>query len=113
MLGFHILLLSTTGRKSGKRRTTPLGYVELDDGYVIAASNAGQDRNPAWFYNLKSNPHVTVQVKNEKTDTIAEQAKGEQRDELWQKLIKEAPGYADYEARTTREIPVIILRTAG
>ena len=71
MLGFHILLLSTTGRKSGKLRTTPLGYVELEDGYVVAASNAGQDRNPAWFYNLKSNPHVSVQVKNEKTDTIA------------------------------------------
>jgi deazaflavin-dependent oxidoreductase (nitroreductase family) len=108
--GFHILLLTTTGRKSGKQRTTPLGYFEYDDGYVITASNAGLDRHPGWFYNLKSNPRVEVQIKDAKKEAVAEQAEGELRGLLWEQLIEHAPGYADYENSTTREIPMVILR---
>jgi len=110
MRGFHVLLLSTTGRKSGKQRTTPLGYFEHDGGYVITASNAGLDRHPAWFFNLKSNPRVEIQVKDRKMQATAEQAKDELRSQLWEQLIEQAPGYADYAKSTTREIPMVILR---
>jgi deazaflavin-dependent oxidoreductase (nitroreductase family) len=110
MRGFKVLLLTSTGRKSGKQRTTPLGYFDYDGGYVITASNAGLSHNPGWYYNLKSNPQVTVQVKDAEMTAIAEEAKGELRDQLWAQLIEQALGYADYEKRTTREIPMLILR---
>jgi deazaflavin-dependent oxidoreductase (nitroreductase family) len=110
MRDFQVLLLTTTGRKSGKKRATPLGYFNYDGSYVISASHAGLPHHPSWYYNLKSNPHVTVQVKDRATPAIAEEANGDLRNQLWKQLIEQAPSYADYEKRTTRVIPMVILR---
>ena len=110
MRGFQVLLLTTTGRKSGKAHTTPLGRFDRDGGYVIVASNGGQPANPAWFYNLKSNPHVTVQVLDKGMPATAEVLSGEARAQAWRQVVATAPAYAAYEKRTTREIPLILLR---
>lgn len=110
MRGLQVLLLTTTGRKSGQNRTTPLGYFAYDGGYVITASNAGLPRHPGWYYNLKNDPQVTIQVKERVMTAVAEEAKGDLRGQLWDQLIAQAPGYADYTKRTTREIPMVILR---
>jgi deazaflavin-dependent oxidoreductase (nitroreductase family) len=107
--GLSVLLLTTTGRKTGKKRTTPLGYFEHDGSYVIIASNAGFDLHPAWFHNLRSNPQVSVQIKDKQLTAIAETADPELRKQLWAKLTELAPGYAGYQKRTTREIPIVIL----
>ena len=110
MSGLKVLLLTTTGRKTGQRRTTPLGYFEQDGNFIIIASNAGADSNPAWFYNLKSNPQVTLQIGNRQMAAQAEQADTEKRKQLWTELIKMAPAYGQYTQRTKREIPMVILR---
>lgn len=109
MRGFKVLLLTTTGRKSGKTYTTPLGRFDHEDGYIIVASNAGQPTHPAWYYNLKSNPHVTVQVLDRVIPATAEVLSGEARMEAWRQVITTAPLYANYEKQTTREIPLILL----
>ena len=106
----RILLLTTTGRKSGKIRTIPLGCFDHKDGYVIVASNAGQPTHPAWYLNLKSNPRVTVQVLDKVLSVTAEVLSGEARAQAWQRVITTAPSYANYVKRTTREIPVVLLR---
>jgi F420H(2)-dependent quinone reductase len=105
-----VLLLTTTGRKSGKAHTIPLGCFDHKDGYVIVASNRGQPTNPAWYHNLKSNPRVTVQVLDKIISVTAEVLSGEARAQAWQQVITTAPSYANYEKRTTREIPVVLLR---
>lgn len=110
MKGFHVLLLTTRGRKSGKQRTTPLGYFEHDGGFVIIGSNAGLDTHPAWFYNLRNNPRATIQVKDSVFEVTAEVVGAEARGQLWTRLMELAPGYAAYEKRTTREIPLVILQ---
>ena len=112
MAGLPVLLLTTTGRKTGKQRSTPLGYFEQDGAFVIIASNGGAERNPAWFYNLTSNPQVTIQIRNRQMAAHAEQAGPEQRKQLWADLVKIAPAYEPYAQRTQREIPMIILRPA-
>jgi deazaflavin-dependent oxidoreductase (nitroreductase family) len=110
MGGFKLLLLTTTGRKSGKKRITPLGYFDYDGGYVITASAiAFLNRLPGWFVNLKSNPQVTVQTKDGVTMAVAEEAQGDLRNQLWKQLIEQAPGYADYAKRATQDIPMVIL----
>ena len=110
MRGLGVLLLTTTGRKSGKQWTTPLGYFEDNGAYIICASNAGNDHNPAWFLNLKSNPHVTIQVKDRHINATAEPANTETRNRLWGRLVALAPGYGNYEKKTSRVIPMVILR---
>jgi F420H(2)-dependent quinone reductase len=108
--GLPVLLLSTIGRKSGKKRITPLGYFEHDGSYVITATNAGFDTHPAWFHNLKSHPQVGLQIGNKQLTAIAELANPTLRQQLWAKFVERAPGYGAYEKRTTREIPVVLLR---
>ena len=107
--GNRVLLLTTTGRKSGKPHTTPVGCFEHKDGYVVVASNAGAPRNPAWYLNLKSNPRVTIQVLDKVISVTAEDLTGEARAQAWRQVIAAAPSYANYEKRTTREIPLILL----
>ena len=104
-----VLLLTTTGRKTGKKRTVPLGFLRDGSAYVIIASYGGLPRNPAWFLNLESEPSATIQVKKRQMQVTAETANSEKRRELWARLIEVAPGYANYEKRTTREIPMVIL----
>ncbi len=108
--GLPVLLLTTTGRRTGKKRTTPLGYFEHDGYYVITASNAGFDTHPAWFHNLKSHPQVALQIRDQQLTAIAKPANPALRQELWAKLVERAPGYGAYQKRTTREIPVVLLR---
>jgi F420H(2)-dependent quinone reductase len=109
MNGFNVLLLTTKGRKSGKDRTVPLGAFEQQGGYVVVASNGGGPNNPAWFYNLKSNPSVTIQVLDKVIPVSAEVLSGEARAQAWKRVITTAPGYAGYEKKTRREIPLILL----
>ncbi len=104
-----VLLLTTTGRTSGKKRTVPLGFLRDGSAYVIIASYGGQPRNPAWFFNLESHPEATIQVKKRQMQVTAETANPEKKRELWARLMEVAPGYANYQKRTTRDIPVVIL----
>jgi len=107
--GLPVLLLTTTGRKSGKQHTTPLGFLEDNGDYVIIASNGGQDKNPAWFHNLKANPNATIEIKDQPLQVTAEVALPDRRSRLWDRLVKLSPQYGGYEKKTTREIPMIIL----
>ena len=108
--GLPVLLLTTLGRKTGKKRITPLGYLEHNGSYVVTATNAGFETHPAWFHNLKNHPQVELQIGNQQLIAVAEPAKPALRKQLWAKFVELAPGYGAYEKRTTREIPVVLLR---
>ena len=110
MAGLQVLLLTTTGRKTGQLRTTPLGYFTQNGNYVVIASNGGADQNPAWFYNLKSNPQVTLQIGNKQVAANAEVVDTKKRKQMWADLVKMAPAYDRYTTRTKREIPLVILK---
>jgi deazaflavin-dependent oxidoreductase (nitroreductase family) len=110
MQGLPVLLLTTTGRKTGKKRVTPLSYFEHDGNYVIIASNAGFDTHPAWYHNLKSQPQVEVQIRDKQLTAIGEPASPALRGQLWAKLVERAPGYRAYEKRTIRVIPIVLLQ---
>ena len=109
MVGSPVLLLVTMGRKTGQRRTTPLLYLEDGGRHVIVASNGGTAKQPAWWLNLQANPEATVEVGGRKTNVRATEARGEEKARLWQRLVRMYPSYEDYQRRTDREIPVIIL----
>jgi len=104
-----VLLLTTTGRRSGKPRTVPLGYLRDGSTYVIIASYAGLPQHPAWFLNLQSHPEATIQAKHLQVQVKAETANPEKKRELWTRLLEVAPGYANYQKRTSRDIPIVIL----
>ena len=112
MLGMPVLLLTTTGRKSGIDRTTPLMYLSKGERRVVIASYAGEPRHPAWFLNLKTNPRAKIQVRGERFAVIAREAEGEERARLWSEVVESESGYAEYERRTSRRIPVVVLEPA-
>lgn len=107
--GTTILLLTTTGRKSGERRTTPLIHRVDGDRYVVVASKGGSPEHPDWFANLSAEPDVEVQVKGETFAVEPTVAEGEERERLWKLMAEVWPDYDDYAQRTDREIPVVIL----
>ena len=107
--GATVLLLTTTGRKSGEPRTTPLIYVEEDGRYVIVASKGGADEHPGWYENLQKTPAVELQVKGEVFSARARTAEGEERGRLWRKANEVWPHYDEYQQSTDREIPVVVL----
>ncbi len=107
--GLPVLLLTTTGRRTGRRRTKPLGYVMEGDEYLLAASNAGNDFFPSWWLNLKANPAAEVQVGARRMRVSARKASHDERERMWPRFVEEFKGYAGYEAKTAREIPVVIL----
>jgi deazaflavin-dependent oxidoreductase (nitroreductase family) len=109
MFGNKVLLLTTTGRKSGKVHTVPLNFFERQGGYVIVASNGGQPKHPGWYFNLMSSPNVQVQVAGEVILVNAEVLTGDARGQAWQQVITSAPSYANYEKQTVREIPLVLL----
>jgi F420H(2)-dependent quinone reductase len=109
ILGIDMLLLDHVGAKSGKRRTTPLLYVRDGDNLAIIASKGGNPRHPAWFHNLRANPETTVQVGSERRAVRARVAEGEEREQLWSRAVEDWSQYSDYQARTDREIPVVVL----
>ncbi len=105
-----VLVLITTGRRSGKKRETPLLYVEDGDGFAVIASNGGAAEHPAWFLNLVSRPEVEVRVGRRTFPIRAEEARGEERRRLWERAVGMYPPYEDYRRKTDREIPVVALR---
>jgi F420H(2)-dependent quinone reductase len=104
-----MLLLDHVGAKSGQRRTTPLVYVEDGENLVLVASKGGNPKNPAWFHNLRANPDTAVQVGSERRPVRAHVADQEERTRLWPKAIEIYSGYRDYQERTEREIPLVVL----
>jgi deazaflavin-dependent oxidoreductase (nitroreductase family) len=108
--GAPLLLLHTTGAKSGQERVSPVMYQDLGDGSVaVFASKAGAPDNPAWFHNVKANPDVTAEIGSETRSFRARVATGDEREPIWTKQKADYPGFADYETKTDREIPVVIL----
>ena len=107
--GTEILLLTTTGRKSGEPRTLPLIYREDDGRYVIVASKGGAPEHPAWFLNLEAKPEAEVQIKAETVPVAMSVAEGEERERLWKKLAEVWPAYDDYQTKTDRQIPIVVL----
>jgi deazaflavin-dependent oxidoreductase (nitroreductase family) len=108
-----VLLLNVTGRKSGRTRTAGLYYLEDGDDLFVIASNAGEDYHPAWWLNLRDNPTAAVQIGKEEFPVVAHEADGEERVRLWTKAVEADPAYATYEDRTTRRIPVVVLKKEG
>jgi deazaflavin-dependent oxidoreductase (nitroreductase family) len=104
-----VLLLTTTGRKSGERRTAPVVYLTAGENLVVIGSNAGHGRAPAWSLNLKANPDAEVEVGRRRHRVRARVAEGEERAELWRKHNEQYSGFDEYEARTNREIAVFVL----
>ena len=109
MMGMPVLLLTTTGRRSGAPRTSPLMYLQEGTASVVIASNAGEPRHPAWWLNLRENPRATVQRGAGITPVVAREVQGDERARLWAKLIAMEPSYETYRQRTTRQIPVVVL----
>ncbi len=111
--GSPILLLTTTGRKTGRSRTWPLTYLPDGDRLIVIASNGGQPNHPAWYLNLRENPHVSVQLGDRARAMIAQTTEGDERARLWSRVVQEYPAYEGYQRKTDREIPVVILRPAA
>ena len=110
--GMHrdrLLLLTTTGAKSGQPRTTPLMFHRQDDRLLVIASNIGAPRHPDWYVNLVADPHVTVEVGDERYPAVASTLDGEEHRELWELLKRQYPFFAEHETKTTRQIPVVAL----
>jgi deazaflavin-dependent oxidoreductase (nitroreductase family) len=110
--GATLVLLTTTGAKSGKRSTSPVMYMEDGDRYIVIASNAGADQHPAWYHNLRAAPQATAEIGTETFEVKADFIEGEERDRLYARMVEIAPGFAEYEAKTTRRIPVVALHRA-
>jgi deazaflavin-dependent oxidoreductase (nitroreductase family) len=108
-----MLLLDHTGAKSSKRRTTPLVYVRDGSDFVLVASKGGYPRNPAWFHNLLAHPQTTIQVGSKTHQVRARVATAAERPRLWKAALAVYGGYADYQARAEREIPLVVLEPAA
>ena len=104
-----MLLLDHVGAKSGAKRTAPLLYIKDGDDLVIVASKGGYPRHPAWFHNLQAHPDTTVQVGSERREVHARVATPEERERLWPRVVESYGSYRDYQERTEREIPLVIL----
>jgi deazaflavin-dependent oxidoreductase (nitroreductase family) len=107
--GSFLLLLHTVGAKSGQSRVNPVMYQDIGDGVAVFASKAGAPTNPAWYYNLLANPRVSAEIGADTVEVVAREAEGAERDRIWEAQKRDYPGFADYERKTTRQIPVIIL----
>jgi len=110
--GMPVLLLTTTGRRSGERRTNALMYLPEGDACVVIGSNAGEPQHPAWWLNLQADPRATVQRGRQEIAVVAREARGEERARLWARLVHTEPSYETYRKRTTRQIPVVVLEPA-
>jgi deazaflavin-dependent oxidoreductase (nitroreductase family) len=107
--GAPLLLLHSTGAKSGQERINPMMYQDLDGRYAVFASNAGAQRHPAWFHNLMANPRAEVEIGTRTERVTARVAEGAERDGIWVRQKHDYPGFAHYEEKTDRQIPVVIL----
>jgi deazaflavin-dependent oxidoreductase (nitroreductase family) len=107
--GAPLLLLHTTGAKSGVERVSPVMYQADGDALAVFASKAGAPDNPDWYHNLRANPAATVEVGTETVQVVAREAEGDERDRIWTRQKERFPGFAEYEQKTTRRIPVVVL----
>jgi deazaflavin-dependent oxidoreductase (nitroreductase family) len=108
-----VLLLTTSGRKSGRPRTQPLVFTQVGDGYAVIASKGGALQHPLWYLNLREDPSATVTVGRETRKVRARDAEGDEREHLWRALADLYPGYEKYAQKTSRRIPVVVLELAG
>lgn len=111
--GADLVLLTTTGARSGREHTVPLGYVRDGDRLLVVGSAGGAPRHPAWYHNVLAHPGVTVERGSELFAARAVPAAGRERDRLFDLVVAAAPGYADYQRATTRTLPVVVLERAG
>jgi deazaflavin-dependent oxidoreductase (nitroreductase family) len=109
MMNLPVLLLTTKGRRSGTPRTRALMYLPKGDRYVVIASYLGEPRHPAWWVNLRAQPEATVQVGARQVRVVAREAAGEERSRLWDEIVGRQADYAEYQRRTARRIPVVVL----
>jgi deazaflavin-dependent oxidoreductase (nitroreductase family) len=107
--GAPVLLLHTTGAKTGQERVNPMMYAAIGDGFAVFASKGGAPTNPDWYHNLVANPRVTAEVGSETIELTAQVADDETRAPIWEAWKQANPGFADYETKTTRQIPVVLL----
>ena len=105
----RILLLTTSGRKSGRKHTVPLAYLPDGDRMVIIGSNWGSDRHPQWWLNLRQQPRAEVQLGRRRGTVVAQEASPEEKERLWPRIVDMYPGYEAYRAGTNRDIPVVLL----
>lgn len=110
---FPLLLLTTTGAKTGQRRTTPVAYLPDGDRVVVFGSKGGGPASPDWYHNLVANPTVTVEVGPETYEARASVAQGEERDSLYTKQAALYPVFGEYQSKTARRIPVVIIERTG
>ena len=111
--GATMLLLHHKGAKSGKERVNPVVYRKMGDSLAIFASKAGAPTNPDWYYNLRAHPETTIEVGTETIPVVARVLDDAERAPIWEAQKRDAPGFADYEKQTTRQIPVVILDPVG
>jgi deazaflavin-dependent oxidoreductase (nitroreductase family) len=110
--GATLLLLTTTGAKSGQPRLAPLAYLTIDGKMIIIGSKAGADTNPDWVHNLRANPRAHIEVGTDAYDVVARELPREERDEMYPKVVELAPGFGDYQTKTSRVIPLFELKKA-
>jgi deazaflavin-dependent oxidoreductase (nitroreductase family) len=107
--GAPLLLLHTTGARTGQPRVNPMMYQAVGNGFAVFASKGGADTNPDWFHNLRAHPHVRIEVGTDTFDVEARVLDADEREPIWEEQKARYPGFADYEARTDRVIPVVML----
>jgi deazaflavin-dependent oxidoreductase (nitroreductase family) len=107
-----ILILTTTGRRSGEARKSALIFRQHGDSYLVVASKGGAEAPPSWYLNLQADPAVEVQIKGEKFAARARTATPEEKPQLWREMVEVWPDYAEYQKKTSREIPVVVLERA-
>jgi deazaflavin-dependent oxidoreductase (nitroreductase family) len=108
--GATLLLLTTTGAKSGQPRLSPLAYLTIDGKMLIVGSKAGADTNPHWVHNLRANPRAHVEVGTDAYDVVARELPDDERDAAYSKIVQIAPGFGDYQSKTSRVIPLFELQ---
>jgi deazaflavin-dependent oxidoreductase (nitroreductase family) len=110
--GGTLLLLHTVGARSGQPRVNPVMYQDIGDGVAVFATKGGAPTHPDWYFNLLANPRVSAEIGTETVPLVARVAEGAERDRIWEAQKRANPGFADYETKTTRQIPVVILEPA-
>ena len=111
--GAPLLILHSTGAKSGQERVIPLVYRQEGDALVIFASKGGAPTNPDWLHNLRAHPQASIEVGTDKKQVVAREAQGEERERIWEAHKQQFPNFAEYEAKTDRVIPVVVLEVAA
>jgi deazaflavin-dependent oxidoreductase (nitroreductase family) len=110
--GATLLLLTSTGAKSGQPRLAPLAYLTIDGKMIIVGSKAGLDTNPDWVHNLRANPRAHIEVGTEAYDVVARELPRDERDDVFAKVVAAAPGFGEYQTKTSRVIPLFELQKA-